>query len=202
MIEQMYYGLLKSLKVKMDYSSDNLFRIRDESQVEQYIGRVNYLELKRIFNEKLRKKYIKKLEDLKFLDPVELLGDRCYYIEKDNLLGLSEVHYLISSVDYKLYTITKEKEDIIRARVPAVGEYDKLLKGLLENSEIYENEYYGVGIFNDLYGFDVKDAKQEDLLRVISVQSVYKQYCCYVMIVENSEGKVKKLPLQNFKKLQ
>jgi hypothetical protein len=202
MIEQMYYGLLKSLNVKMDYSSDNLFRIRDESQVEQYIGRVNYLELKRIFNEKLRKKYIKKLEDLKFLDPVELLGDRCYYIEKDNLLGLSEVHYLISSVDYKLYTITKEKEDIIRARVPAVGEYDKLLKGLLENSEIYENEYYGVGIFNDLYGFDVKDAKQEDLLRVISVQSVYKQYCCYVMIVENSEGKVKKLPLQNFIKLQ
>jgi hypothetical protein len=202
MIEQMYYGLLKSLNVKMDYSSDNLFRIRDESQVEQYIGRVNYLELKRIFNEKLRKKYIKKLEDLKFLDPVELLGDRCYYIEKDNLLGLSEVHYLISSVDYKLYTITKEKEDIIRARVPAVGEYDKLLKGLLENSEIYENEYYGVGIFNELYGFDVKDAKQEDLLRVISVQSVYKQYCCYVMIVENSEGKVKKLPLQNFIKLQ
>lgn len=202
MIEQMYYGLLKSLNVKMDYSSDNLFRIRDESQVEQYIGKVNYLELKRIFNEKLRKKYIKKLEDLKFLDPVELLGDRCYYIEKDNLLGLSEVHYLISSVDYKLYTITKEKEDIIRARVPAVGEYDKLLKGLLENSEIYENEYYGVGIFNELYGFDVKDAKQEDLLRVISVQSVYKQYCCYVMIVENSEGKVKKLPLQNFIKLQ
>ena len=202
MIEQMYYGLLKSLNVKMDYSSDNLFRIRDESQVEQYIGKVNYLELKRIFNEKLRKKYIKKLEDLKFLDPVELLGDRCYYIEKDNLLGLSEVHYLISSVDYKLYTITKEKEDIIRARVPAVGEYDKLLKGLLENSEIYENEYYGVGIFNELYGFDVKDAKQEDLLRVISVQSVYKQYCCYVVVVENSEGRVKTIPLQNFVKFE
>ena len=207
MIEQMYYGLLKSLKVRMDYSSDNLFRIRDESQVEQYIGRANYLELKKIFNEKLRKKYIKELDELKFLDPVMLIGvcEQCYYLEKDNLLGVSEVHYIMSGVDScKIYTITKERENLIKARVPVVGEYDKLFKGILENSEKYENEYYGAGLFNEneLYGFDVKDVKQEELLRVISVQSVYKQYCCYVVVVENSEGRVKTIPLQNFVKFE
>jgi hypothetical protein len=37
---------------------------------------------------------------------------------------------------------------------------------------------------------------------LVSVQSVYKQYVCYIVVVENSEGKVKKLPLQNFVKFE
>lgn len=204
MLEQMYFALLKTLGVKLDQASDNLFKI-EESQVEQYIGKEKYLELKEIFTEKLRKKYIKELDALRFLDPVILTGikEQCYYIEKVNLLGISEVHHILTE-EYKLYTITKGNENLIRPRVPAVGEYDKLFKDLLENSEIYEKEYYGFGldVFNELYGFDVKDAKQEDLLRVISVQSVYKQYCCYVVVVENSEGQVKTIPLQNFVKIE
>lgn len=204
MIEQMYFGLLKSLKVKLENTSDNLFKLR-ESEVEQYIGKTNYLELKKIFNERLRKKYIKELSELKLLDPVMIIGvsDHCYYIEKDNLLGLSEVHYIMSGIDYKIYTITKEKEELVKARVPEVGEYDKFYRGLIENNEIYEKEYYGMGLeISEEFGFDVKDEKQEDLLRVVSVQSVYKQYKCYIVIVENSEGKVKKIPLQNLIKLQ
>jgi len=202
MLEQMYFGLLKSLNVKLDYSSDNLFKIKEESQVEQYVGKANYLELKKIFNERLKKKYIKDLDSLKFLDPVMLLGvgEHCYYIEKDKMLGISEVHYIMTD-GYKIYTITKEKENIIKARVPLVGEYDRLFKGLLENSRIYEEEYYGLGLgVDEEFGFDIRDEKQEDLLRVVSVQSVYKQYVCYVVVAENSEGKVKTLPLQNFVK--
>jgi hypothetical protein len=206
MIEQMYFTILKSLNVRLDYSSDNLFRIKEESQVEQYIGRANYLELRNIFNERLRKKYIKELKDLKLLDPVMLIGvlgsEQCYYLGKDNLLGVSDVHYLMTE-DYKLYTVTKNNEEIIKSRVAKVGEYDRLLKGLLENSRIYENEYYGVGLgIDEEYGFDIKDEKQEHLLRVLSVQSVYKQYICYVMVVENSDGQVKTIPLQNFVKFE
>lgn len=206
MIEQMYFTILKSLNVRLDYSSDNLFKIK-ESEVEQYIGKEKYLELREIFNERLRKKYIKDLKDLKFLDPVMLIGvvggEQCYYLEKDNLLGISEVHYIMSE-DYKLYTITKGNEDIIRSRVAKVGEYDRLFKSLLENNRIYEDEYYGLGLdcSTSTFGFDIRDAKQEDLLRVISVQSVYKQYCCYVVILENSEGQVKTIALQNFVKFE
>ena len=203
MIEQMYFALLKTLNVKMDYSSDNLFKVK-ENEVEQYIGKEKYLELKKVFNERLRKKYLVDIGDLRFLSPVQMIGiGDGYYLEKDNLLGISEVHYIMTG-EYKLYTITKGNENIIKSRVAKVGEYDRLFKGLLENSRIYEEEYYGMGldIGVDEYGFDIKDVKQEELLRLVSVQSVYKQYVCYIVVVENSEGKVKKLPLQNFVKFE
>jgi hypothetical protein len=200
MIEQMYFTILKSLNVRLDYSSDNLFKIREESQVEQYIGRENYMELKREFNERLRKKYIvDKVEELKFLSPVTVVGiGEGYYLEKDNILGLSEVHYVMAGYekDYKLYTITKANESIIRSRLPLVGEYDRLFKSLIENNVVFSCGTRGEFVF------DIRDEKQEDLLRVVSVQSVYKQYCCYVAIVENSEGQVKKIALQNLIELQ
>jgi hypothetical protein len=194
MIEQTYFGLLKSLNVPLDYRSDNLFKIR-ESEVEQYIGKQGYLELKEIFEERQKKKYMVGIGEMGFLHPVKIIGinEECYYVEKDNLLGLSEVHYIMSS-DYNIYTITKAKEYLIIGRIPEVGEYDNMFKGLIENNSLlseYENESEEI-----YFVFDIRDSKREELLRVLSVQSVYKQYCCYVAIVEDSAGKIKKIPLQ------
>jgi hypothetical protein len=197
MLEQTYYSVLRNLGVKLDYRSDNLFRVC-ESEVEGYIGRVNYLELKKIFDARLRSKYLKEVGDLGLLSPVRILGvsDECYYLESCDLLGVVRVHYILS-LD-KLHTVTESHEGLIEGRVPDVGELDMLYKTILENSVLYGDSNIVAGDFV----FDKKDWGREELLRVISVQSVYKNYCYYIAMLETSEGLIKTLPLQSLERFK
>jgi len=195
MIEQVYYSVLKNLGVELDKSSDNLFMV-PEGDVVMYIGKDNYLELKKVFDKRLEDKYIKCVDSMVLLDPVRVVGvaEDCFYLDRSDLFGVVDVHYIFSLS--KLYSVTKAHEGLIEGRVPSVGERDKLYGSLLKNKELEGS--FGEGDFV----FDIRDYGREELLRVVSVQSVYKNYNYYLAVLETSEGLVKTLPLQSLVRLK
>ncbi len=194
MIERMYYSVLKNLRVGLDYSSDNLFMV-PEKDVVSYVGKDNYMELKKVFDGRLRDKYIREVSGMGLLHPVKIEGvaDDCFYLDRGDLLGVG-VHYMFSLS--KLYSVTEAHGGLISGRVPKVGERDNMFKSLIVNSELYGEFKEGDFVF------DVRDVVRGELLRVISVQSVYKNYKYFVAVLETSEGIVKTLPLQYLVKLK
>jgi len=196
MIEEIYNTLLKALSIKLNFQSDNLFKI-DEKLVPSILGKERYLELKKLFDQKLSKKYLNiPITSFKVLQPVVIDGicKHGFYFEKDHQFDL---HYIYAKDLEKLVVLTKANEHLLKCRIPNVGEFDTFFKDLILNDNLYKEDSLHDFVFLKT------DTLKQELLRVISVQSVYKDYCYYVAVLETSEGDIKGIyPIQNLINLQ
>lgn len=196
-IEEVYFSLLKALNIKLECKSDNLFKI-DENLVPSLIGKERYLELKRLFDLKLSQKYYKPISELKLLHPVEIAGICKYGFYFENVkMQDHDLHYIYAKDKEKLVVLTKANESLLKCRIPYIVEYDQFFEDLLINNKIHEEDSL------DDFVFLKSDVKKEELLRVESVRSVYKDYCYYVAVLETSEDDIKGIyPIQNLINLQ
>lgn len=196
MIEEVYFSLLRALNIKLECKSDNLFKI-DEKLVPSLIGKERYLELKKIFEEKLSKKYLNiPITSFKVLQPVCIDGicKQGFYFEKDHQFDL---HYIYAKDIEKLVVLTKANEYLLNCRIPAIGEFDTFFKDMINNEQLYREDSI------DEFVFLKSDVFKEELLKVNSVQSVYKDYCYYVAVLEASDGDIRSIcPIQNLINLQ